>query len=297
MIKNRALRRSLTDFSRHPWLHLMSIATVAVSLLILGGFLLFYRNVENVAEKTNPQMTGTLYLKEGMTESEIKRLREKILLLESVATVTYKNKQSVVNELQAFLGDAGSDTIPGSELFPDILEIQVANGLGMQILGTLKGQLEKYPEVVEADFSEDWLVQYKKIRHFLKLAGFVLLVSLVIGCSFIIANFMGMRHQSRRGEIEIVRLIGAHQNFILTPFLWEGIIEGIMGAVVALFLLLITKGVVATFITVQWSSILGIRNWLFLSLQQVIILVGVGIVMALLGSVTVFARLNEDSRT
>ena len=60
---NRGLRRSITDFRRHPWLHLISISTIAVALLILGTFFLCYRNFEALAEKTSPQVTGTVYLK------------------------------------------------------------------------------------------------------------------------------------------------------------------------------------------------------------------------------------------
>jgi len=59
MVKNRGLRRSITDFRRHPWLHFISVTTITVALVILGTFFLCYRNFENLAEKTSPQVTGT----------------------------------------------------------------------------------------------------------------------------------------------------------------------------------------------------------------------------------------------
>lgn len=295
MTRNRSLKRSLSDFIRHPWLHFMSISTVTISLIILGGFLIVYRNLDNVAERTNPQMTGTLYLREGISESEIQRLKEKILIIDSVQAVVYKNKQSVVTELQAFLGGASADVIPGSELFPDVLEIDVRKDFSPDVLPLLRAQLEKYPEVMEADFSEDWLVQYKKVRHMMKFVGIALMLSLIIGCSFIIANFMGMRHQSRKSQMDIVRLIGANHGFILTPILWEAIIEGIIGSVVSLVALFFGKIILGSVLTAYWSSMLGISRWDYLTFSQALMLVGIGMLMSLLGSITVFIRYTESS--
>jgi cell division transport system permease protein len=149
--------------------------------------------------------------------------------------------------------------------------------------------------VTEVDFSEDWLAQYKRVRQVLKIFGVMLLVGCLVGCSFIIANFMGMRHQSRKNEIDIVRLIGAHQNFILGPFLWEGLIEGLIGASFALSLLYVIKMSLATLISVQWSSLLGVHEWLYLSFSQLLALIGVGIAMAFCGGFTVFLRFRENN--
>ena len=114
----------------------------------------------------------------------------------------------------------------------------------------------------------------------------------MVGCSLIIANFMGMRHQSRKSEIEIVKLIGANQNFVFSPFLWEGIIEGLIGATLALFILFIAKCLLSALITVQWATILGMRELLYLSSGQFLMMFIAGITMAFVGSFTVFVRFS-----
>ncbi len=143
------------------------------------------------------------------------------------------------------------------------------------------------------DFSEDWLAQYKKVRQVATWVGFALMAALIVGCSFMIANFMGMRHQSRRQEIEIVNLIGAHRNFILTPFIWEGVIEGLVGSGIALALLFVGKTVLTGFISTQWNKLLGIDTWLFLSVGQFCLVAMIGVAMALFGGFTVFMRFQE----
>lgn len=294
MANFRPFRRSFSDFKRHPWLHLVSISTITIALLILGGFLLCHRNFENLAEKTNPAVTGTLYLRDSLPEAEIQALRQRVMSVDHVQRVVFKSKTSVVGELQAFLGSAGTEVIPGSELFPDVLEIEIKKDAGTQAIYLIKTILSKFPEVAEVDFSDDWLVQYKKIRHFLKIFGFFLMGAIIVGCSFIIANFMGMRHQARKSEIEIIRLHGAHRNFILAPFLAEGVIEGIMGALIALMLLFFAKVFLSSLLSVQWTALLGVKSWLFLSASQGIMVVLVGIAMAIFGSLTVFIRFQEN---
>ena len=292
---NRGLRRSITDFRRHPWLHLISISTITVALLILGTFFLCYRNFEALAEKTSPQVTGTVYLKDGLTKEQLALLTQRVLSVDQVENATFKTKQSVVEELQTFLGGAGLENLPGNELFPDVLELQLKQEAGPAALAVLKSIISKFPEVTEVDFSEDWLAQYKRVRQVLRVFGFLLLVGCLVGCTFIIANFMGMRHQSRKSEIDIVRLIGAHQNFVLGPFLWEGLIEGVIGSTIALSLLYFLKLSLATLISVQWSSLLGVQEWLYLSPAQLLATIGVGVLMAFCGGFTVFMRFRENN--
>lgn len=291
---SRSLKRSFTDFKRHPWLHFVSISTITISLVIVGIFFLLYTNFENLSEKTNPAITGTVYLKEELNEQQMKKVKEKILSFENVRAVAFKPKKKVVEELQGFLGSSGSEMVPGIELFPDVFEISVSKETTSQGIAVLKGIIGQLPEISEVDFSDDWLAQYKKVRQLLTIAGFVLMFVIVVACSFMIANFMGMRHQSRKNEIEIVGLIGANRNFILTPFLWEGVIEGIVSSSLALILLVLGKAFLNTLIQVHWSSLFGNTGLVFLSMGQGITIVFLGLVTALFGGFTVFLRFQSE---
>jgi len=77
--------------------------------------------------------------------------------------------------------------------------------------------------------------------------------------------------------------------------LWEGLIEGLIGAAIALSMLYIIKLSLATIISVQWSSLLGVQEWLYLSAQQFVALIGLGIAMAFCGGFTVFLRFRENT--
>ncbi len=269
--------------------------TISVALVIIGCFFLCYRNFEKLAEKTSPQISGTAYLKEELTQIQIQALRDRILGLENVQKVSFKSKSNVVEELQAFLGSSGGSYLPGSELFPDVLELEVKKDISPEKIQIIKGIVSRFPEVAEVDFSDDWLAQYKKISQIVKIIGLIIMGFMIVGCSFLIANFMGMRHQSRRNEIEIVNLIGADRNFIITPYIWEGVIEGIAGSSIAITVLFSVKIFFSSLISAHWSTFLGMPHWSFLSFAQILVIYAIGITMALLGGVTVFLRFQEDT--
>lgn len=291
---SRGLRRTLIDFRRHPWLHLLSTATIMVALTILGVLFLCYRNFEILAQKTNPNITGTVYLREGLSDSQIQKLREKLLSLDHVQKAEFKTKKSVMAEMQSFLGGVTNEAISGVDIFPDVLELDLQPETDARTVSALKVMISRISEVTEVDFSEDWLAQYRRIRHFLKIFGFILMGGILVGCGFIIANFMGLRHQSRRNEIDVVRLIGGEREFILTPLLWEGLFEGALGSVGALAFLFFLKWLSSAVLTVQWSAILGMNDVLYLSLEQWLSLVVIGLGIAFFGSVTVFFRFQEN---
>jgi cell division transport system permease protein len=294
-MKVRGLRRVVSDFRRHPWLHFVSIATITAALILVGAFFVFLRNIEKVAEKTNPRVTGTLYLKDGLTNDQVRELRDKVFALEQVRQVTFKDKDSVVDEIQSFLGEPSHREMPGSEVFPDVLEVELDAAAGSETISSVRKTLSSMPGIEESDFSDGWLVQYKKLRNLGQLMGIVLLGALITGCAFIIANFMGIRHQSRQNEIQLARMMGAHRNFILAPFVWEGLIEGLTGAVIAVVLLYFATFVSSQVIALEWGALLGVRQLAFLSLSQLACIFSVGIFMALIGSVMVFFRFQEKT--
>lgn len=291
----RGLRRTFSDFYNHPILHGLSVLTISIALLIVGVFFLCYRNIETIAEKTHPTTTATVYLRDALPRDEIDAIGKKLTTLPSVKKAVFRNKASVVAELESFLGLETRETMPGAELFPDLFEIELRTSLNRAGIEKLKAAVVAIPQVSEVDFSEEWLSQYKKIRQVMKICGAILMTGLLIGCSFIIANFMGMRHQSRRREIEIIRLMGAHSRFIATPFLWEGMIEGLIGAALALLMLHTGRMLASAATSSQWTKMLGIKEWLYLSSGQIALVVMIGLAMAFVGSLTVFFRLRESS--
>ena len=107
--------------------------------------------------------------------------------------------------------------MPAEDIFPDVLELQLASDATEIDTAALTKIVTQFTQVAEVDFSEDWLTQYNKIKNFLRGFGAVLMALVLVGCAFITANFMGIRHQARREEIDVIRLIGGTRRFVLGP--------------------------------------------------------------------------------
>jgi cell division transport system permease protein len=274
---------------------MVSILTITGALFVLGIFLVCYQNLDHIASKTNPRITGTAYLIDGLTSQTVDEIYESIVLSEGVQRATFKDKKQVLTELDSVLGSVALTSIPGGELFPDVIEIELKENAKDTQVEALKNHLMTRAEIAEVDFSDGWLQQYHKLRNLLKVVGFILLGGMLIACSMIIANFMGMRHQSRREEMDIVQLMGAQRSFILWPFLWEGILEGWFGAVFSLAALYACTVTLSHYASVQWASLLEGRSLVFLTPMQSVLLATVGILMALGGSLTVFFRFQSNS--
>lgn len=292
MATSRGLKQSLLDFRRHPWLHVLSICTIATSLVILGIFFVSYRNYKKILEGHGGSITGTIYLQPHLDQATVDALREELSSLPFVTSVAFKTQDEVLRDLEGYLGE-NNDALASEDLFPHVMEAKVSAGADSVALSQLKVAMSQYPQVTEVDFSEGWLAQFNRISRFLKLAGFLLVFGVLIGCAFIIANFMGMRMQARRHEIDVIRLMGASKSFILLPFLWEGLLEGLLGAGLAVVTLFCLQEVLLGFLHSGWTSLFGIQEWLFLSLSQIFLVLLIGVVMALLGSLTLFFRVRE----
>lgn len=292
MILKRSFKRSLSDFSRHPWLHLVSVATITVALLMVGVFLVCRTNLENLADQTKNLTTGTVYLKENLQASQIPAIRERMMAIPGVKDVLFKSKAAVMEELQVFL-NVSAPSGP-QEIFPDILEVELKPQLSPQQITDLKIMVAQVPGVGEIDFSDEWISKFQKIRNILGWAGILLGFGVIVGSGFIIANFMGMRHQARKSEIEIVQLHGAQRAFVMTPFLLEGFFEGVIGALLSLVVLAVMTWLVSAWISVQWSSLVGIKQLSYLTVPQMGLVLLMGIAMAFFGSVAVYLRFQNS---
>ncbi|NDG27399.1 MAG: hypothetical protein EB120_09520, partial [Proteobacteria bacterium] len=154
--RTRAISRTWKNFKRHPLLHLASISTISASCIILGGFLLCSRNFQNIAEKTNPNITGTAYLRENLSDYQVSQLKDRLLAQNHIMKVSFKPKKKVADELQIFLGSSAGEVLPGSELFPDIMELELHKDTSTGDIAALTKLLSREPEITEVDFSEDW---------------------------------------------------------------------------------------------------------------------------------------------
>jgi len=274
-------------------MHLLSVSTITIALVILGFYLLCYRNFQLMAAKTNPNITGTVYLADNLSQDDVHAIQNRLMSESVVLHTNFKNKDMIVTELKTMISSTSSLFSTDASLFPEVLEIELSPNAATEQVTQLKEIIQGFKGVLEVDFSEAWMTQFKKLENFFTIVGMVLMIGVVLGCSFIIANFMSMRHHMRQNEVDVMRLFGAKQSFVMAPFLLEACIEGLLGGVFALAVLYGMKVILASAISASWTRVLGVQQWEYLNSLQIASVLAFGLLTALLSSFTVFLRLKN----
>ncbi len=270
--------------------HILSLGTIVASLLILGAFLLLFGNLNNWLQRWGTALSMSIYLKDGISEYRRDKVYSFIRGLPEAEIKRFISKEEALKDLRAALGeDAGflnrlvRNPLPAS--YEIVFESKGTHGVEPE---RIKGELEKLDGVEEVQYSNEWLNKLEGFLNVVRLIGFIIGGLLCLCVVFIVTNTIKLTIYSRKDEIEILKLVGATDWFVKTPFLIEGTIQGISGGVLAVlmlfsgYLILPTKGV----------SLLGLTplDFVFLPAGYLVLILILGAVLGVIGSFIAIGR-------
>ena len=219
----------LSVFS-HGLMSFAAVCMIVACLIIMGSFSLLAMNVDKNLKQLEDENEFLAYIDESYTEYEINKLSEQVRALDNVASVKFIAKEEAkAAYLEGHEGDVLYANIP-DDVFRDRLSIHVVD-------------LSRFTETVEAvkalpgvagHRAEGELAEgFVAVRNAVTAVAWVLIAILAAVSLFIIANTIRLATFARREEIAIMKMCGATDGFIRGPFVVEGLILGLMGAVVA----------------------------------------------------------------
>ncbi|MBU2551700.1 MAG: permease-like cell division protein FtsX [Proteobacteria bacterium] len=279
------IKAAFNNITRNLALNLVAVGTISLSLLILSAFLLLHVNLQNLVENSTRQLSLTVYLKDGLSDPAIKRLRESLLDLPGVQKAKYIDKNMAMADLKARLGDQGGllDGLDENPL-PSSFELELDPELrARKAVGQLAGKITGQPGVDEVNYAWDWADKLAVFVNFVKVSGLVVGGLLFAATIFIIANTIKLTVMARQEELYIMRLMGATEFFIRTPFVLEGVVQGLTGGLFALLALLLLYGLVISRIELPFG--LSLVKLTFLPPFLIGFLVLAGGLIGFLGSV------------
>ncbi|MCI0567782.1 MAG: ABC transporter permease [Acidobacteria bacterium] len=231
-----SLREALLSLWRNRFMNLVASFTIAVSLLVLGLFLLLAHNLRSVVAAVGSQVTVSVYLRGDATEEQRDRLMDSLRGRAEIEGTEYLSPQAALEKFQRLFptmrevaGELEENPLPAS------VEIRIAEGhRDPDSLRQLAEEMKRLPGVDDADFDLPWVTRLRDMVAMARAAG----VSLggVVGLAAIltIASVIRMTIYARQQEIEIMRLVGATRTYIAAPFLLESSLLGILGGVLSL---------------------------------------------------------------
>lgn len=230
---------ALTNLRRSGWGGIASIATIAVSFVIVGIFFIITGNLGALVAEWKEQFQVTVFLEDGITAEQLGLLRKRIQNEAAVKGVTYTSKAEALQQFkreltgkESLLEGLGENPIPASLQLRIHESYQTPDALKQ--FTTSLARLEGVEDVL---YGQEWVDRVSAAVRMLRLLGMSVGLALALASLLIVSNTIRLTVYARSEEIEIMRLVGASRLHVRAPFLLEGMIQGSLGAGLALLLL------------------------------------------------------------
>ncbi len=279
------LGEALRDLRRAGSVAVSAILLISLSLAALGAFWLLSSNLSQAVAQFRERVKVIVYLKREPSTPEANALIERVRRMPGVAAVRYIGKTEALGTLKQVLGkDAAiADSLPQNPL-PASLEITpTAEGSTLDGARALVTRLSALPETEEVGGGVEWMDRFAHGQRLLWL--FALGVGAVLAGAAIltVATATALVLHARRDEMEIMRLVGAPEHVVRLPLLLQGMMQGLIGAVLAVWTLVGCYAIIGPRIEPLVTETLGITRLVFLRPLNVASLMVAGTLLGGLG--------------
>lgn len=227
-----SVNEALKNLWRNSLMSVASVSSVAATLVILGIVFILIVNINSMTESVKVQFdSAQVYLKDGLDKTQIEAIEKKILEIDGVKEVAFEDRETALKKMKASWKE-NAHLLEGLESnpLPDSYVVVMKNlSYSKPVVGSLK-QIEGVEEV---KYYQDIITKLLNVTRFIRTMGFSIIAVLIAVSTFIIANTIKLAVASRRREINIMKYVGATNWYIRWPFLVEGTLLGLMGALVA----------------------------------------------------------------
>ena len=276
------LRETAHSLIHNKFMAIASVLTVTLSMFILGVFLAVVLNMNHMAGYLESQVEMSVYLKDGLTTEQVMGVGQRLKALPDLSDLSFTNKDQAMEEFRERLGDQAAilDAVNGNPL-PSSYRLSF---IRPDSLKEAAAQVSQYAEVESVQYGQDIIEQLYKVSQAIRVSGIILIVFLAGAELFIISNTIRLTVFARRREIQIMKYVGATNGFIRWPFLFEGMIIGLVGSGIAsavlweLYKVMLNEAAAAGLLFIPF---IGIYPFM---LHVTLLLLGAGILIGMLGS-------------
>lgn len=279
-------RTALRGLVTSPVTSAVAVATIGVTLVLVGAFALLQWNMEALLDRFGDALQVTAYLEDGLTaeaQGELANLARTVEGVDSVRLVSSEEAlerfRSGVGRGAALLEGLSENPLPASLEITLVPERRSAAGLE-EVVGSLEG----VPGIADLSSGQDWIEGYLRAVALVRGVGVGLGAILAFAALLIVANTIRLAVISRRDELEILALVGAGRAYVSTPFLIEGALQGAAGGALALAVLYALFRLVLPGFEFGLELLLGGLEPRFFTGGEALLLVAAGSGLGLFGS-------------
>lgn len=277
------LREAFKNMRLNPLMSITAVTTTAVCVLILGAGILVGSHVQGVIQQIGEGVQVTAFLPENATPEEIDEARQAVDGYPEVEEYTYVSKEEALRRLRANFEEQPEvvDGI-GSEFLPPSLEIKLRDPQDSNAVA----------EKLRADGFQDLRYPQQTIDRLNSVTSYIIwglraaTALFLVASVLLIFNAIRLSIFARRKEIEVMKLVGASDNFVRWPFVIEGLVQGLVGATIAALVVLWVNALFVEWVTNPEGNLafLPISGDAVSGLFVFVALVAVGVVIGVFGS-------------
>ena len=230
------LKRAVQDILNNRFLNTVTVVTIALSVLIVSSFALFFTNANELLDTWKKGIRALVYLDPSADDANRLDLKYNIQKLEGVEEARFISRKEALAQMKVQMGRQAS-LLEGlaSNPLPDAFEVRLKpESQTMAEIERLSKALEALPHIDKVEYGQQWIGKFTSIINVFKFVGYAMGGLFLVATLLIVANTVRLVLYSRQEEITIMRLVGATDRFIKFPFYIQGLALGGIGGIIGM---------------------------------------------------------------
>lgn len=280
------IRQGFVNIFRNKWFSLASIATISACLFLFGLFYAILTNFQHIVRTAEEGVSITVFFDEGISEERIREIGDTISKRVEVREIRFRSAEEIWEEFsEEYLGEFKDGFTENPLEDSENYEIYLSDVSMQSTLVTYLESMEGVRRVNRAEITANMLGGINVLIGYISLGIIVILLAVSI---FLISNTVTIGISVRKEEINIMKYIGATDFFVRSPFVIEGILIGLLGAVVPLVSIYYIYTNVIVYINERFAMLSGLLH--FVPVEEIFstlapVSVGIGVGIGFLGSI------------
>jgi Cell division protein len=232
------IHEAMTSLSRNRLLSIATVSTMAICILFLGAAVLMTINAGNFMNRLESDIEIVAYLDNSLSKAQETAIQDKIGKVDGVDSVAFVSRDEALGRMEDKFAEKDYDLAKtlGKNPLPDSFEIKAQNP---QDVAQVAQNIKAIPGIYKVNYGQGVVERLFQVTKWVRIISVGFVVILTIGAVFLIATAIRLAIFARRKEIYLMKLIGATDWFVRWPFFIEGILLGLVGALVSISLLAI----------------------------------------------------------
>ncbi|CDQ18590.1 cell division transport system permease protein [Halobacillus karajensis] len=247
-------KEGVKSLARNRWMSIASISAVTVTLLLVGVFATLLLNLNDIGSQIEEDVEVRVFIDRTAEDNSRDQLKEEIEGISDVSSVEFQSKEEGLEQLIESLGDDG-------EVFASLKDENPLNDVFIvqtdQPEDTIKvaQTIEDFNGVEKVEYAKETVERLFNVMDVARNVGLAIIAGLLFTAMFLIANTIRITIVARKREIEIMKMVGATNWFIRWPFLFEGILIGVLGSLLPIAVVIFGYDYVYTEINTKYPTL------------------------------------------